>query len=162
MPDFPFAPIPINQDKFCRKCCGIENIQLVYNAGPSTGHCCNVAIFDAFIYINESQQVYLGEVNLNNGDTCEEVYRTLTITAQTIEDMTRNIDDESCCKFYARLSCATPLNEDRGFGPGQCHTGIAQLRIKKQNAQGEYQDIFENVIFAGESPVEIDACPFVN
>jgi hypothetical protein len=153
---FPFAPE--KKGNFCRKCCGIEDVQLTYSAGPSTGHCCNAAVFNAYIFINSSQRSFLGSVNLNNGDSCEEVYVTLTITAQQIEEMTRNLDDESCCRFYAQLDCG--VEGDAGFGTNQCHTGIANLVATKTNDQNQTIQIFSGL--AAESPVLIDACEFVN
>lgn len=157
MTNFPFAPQ--KKGNFCRKCCGIENIQLTYSAGPSTGHCCDVAIFTAYIFIDPSQKVLLGTVNLNNGSDCEEKYVNFTITAAQIDEMTRNLDDESCCKFYVDLDCATPPDEDRGFGVGQCHTGIANLVATKTNDQNQTVTVFSGL--AAESPVEIDACSFI-
>lgn len=154
MPDFPFAPEKVGN--FCKKCCGIENVQLTYNAGPSTGHCCDAAAFTAYIFINPSQKVLLGGVNFNNGNDCQEKYISLTITAQQIDEMTRNLDDDSCCRCYVQLVCATPPDEDRGFGNGQCHTGIAQLVATKTNNQGQTVTVFSGT--AAESAVLIDAC----
>lgn len=152
MPDFPFTPEKVGN--FCRKCCSIENIQLTYNAGPSTGHCCDAAIFTAYVFIDSSQQSLLGTVNLNNGDTCEEKYVTLTVTEQQIDQMTRNLDDDSCCRFYVQLTCSVSGNQ--GFGDGQCHTGIAQLIATKVNDQGQTITVFSGT--AAESAILIDAC----
>ncbi len=154
MPDFPFTPEKIGN--FCRKCCGIENVQLTYSAGPSTGHCCNSAVFKAYVYIDPSKRSLLGIVNLNNGDDCQEKYVPLTITAKQIEEMTKDLDDDNCCSVYAQLECGAGPNEDTGFGPGQCHTGIANLIATKVNSQGQTVTIFSGT--AGESAVPIDAC----
>jgi hypothetical protein len=154
MSDFPFAPEKIGN--FCRKCCGIENVSLVYSAGPSTGHCCGAATFIAYVYIDPSQKSVLGTVGLNNEDSCDEVSVSLTITSRQIEEMTRNLDDDNCCRVYAKLECGAGPDEDNGFGPGQCHTGIANLVATKVNDQGQTVTIFSGI--AAESPVLIDAC----
>lgn len=154
MPNFPFSPE--KRGNFCKKCCGIENVVLRYNAGPSTGHCCDAAIFTAYIFIDPSQRVLLGTVNLNNGNDCEEKYVSLTVTAEQIDQMTRNLDDDSCCAFYADLDCGIPEDQNNGFGNGQCHTGIAQLLATKVNDQNETVVVFSGT--AAESPVLIDAC----
>jgi hypothetical protein len=154
MPDFPFAPEKTGN--FCRKCCGIENVELIYSAGPSTGHCCHAAIFIAYVYIDPSQKSVLGTVNLNNDDDCQERYVTLTITSRQIEEMTRDLDDDNCCRVYAKLECGAAPDEDNGFGPGQCHTGIANLVATKRDSQNQTVTIFSGI--AAESAVLIDAC----
>ena len=156
MSTFPFAPI--KKGNFCRKCCGIENVELTYSAGPSTGHCCNAAVFKAYVYIDPSKRSLLGTVNLNNENDCQEKYVNLTITAKQIEEMTKDLDDDNCCRVYAQLECGAAADENNGFGPGQCHTGIANLVAIKKDDEGRIAYLVARTV--GESPILIDACSF--
>jgi hypothetical protein len=153
MPDFPFAAEKVGN--FCRKCCGIENVVLTYTAGGSDGHCCDAALFNLYIYIDPSQRVLMGQINLNNQSTCEEKTGSQTITSKMIEDMTKNLDSDICCKFSAKLDC-DPSNDSPYFGPGNCHPNLARLVVTKD---GLVDPIYQGNV--GEGAVEIDACSLV-
>jgi len=139
-------------------CCDIEGIKLEYWAGLNDGHCCNAAEFKCIVYAEGGDEVDLGTIDLNNGGSCEEKRDTRTISKEQAKDITKDADD--CCILYAKLTCNTPPGEDRGWGPGGCHSQLANLKVTQEDKDGNEVVLFEGK--AGETPVQINACPNKN
>lgn len=101
-----------------------------------TGHCCDAAIFSVILISHLSGiETNIGTVNLNNGDSCIPPHRTLPISQDTAKNILNNLVGGDCCQFRIRLDCA--ISGDAGFGPGQCHTSIANGRVIKTQANGQ-------------------------
>lgn len=94
------------------------NVRYSNSAGPCPGgHRCNAAQF--YLLVNG---INIGLVDLNNGSDGGDRNTVLYITSDYIADIIANTTNAAYLNI--NLSCATPPNEDRGWGLGGCHSSV--------------------------------------
>lgn len=100
-------------------------------SGPCNGgHSCNAAKF--YLYANN---ILLGLVNLNNGGDGGDRNTSFTLTDEFAEAI-----DDGTGILKLQLVCATPPDEDLGWGMGQCHSSVPWVYI----VNGKDQLIFNS------------------
>lgn len=125
-------------------CCQVAGLNLDYSAD----HCCYAAIYDVYIKAQGGNRVKVAQINLNG---CELVIADrITITEEQAAEIVDGA--ESCCLLEIDLDCATPPDENRGWGLGKCHPDLASLIATTKNGIV----LFNGVV--GENPTIVDIC----
>ena len=117
----------------------LANMQFIVQYSPTLGPCpgghqCNAAIF----YLR-GNNITIGTVYLNNYNERDQYnyppgvtsgtarYNSLTLTTQQAQDIAASSTGGN---INFSLVCATPINQDYGYGFGGCHTNVTWITLK--------------------------------
>jgi hypothetical protein len=134
------------------------NLKLKINYDIDGGHTCNAALFEVTANGTRITTQAGGDCNMNNKGYSKVLdptgynnptkvggfrYNTLILKDKATVDKIINANPKK--EISIRLRCLTPPGEDRGWGPGKCHTSVPHVSVYNSDNQVVVEPFFPNV-----------------
>jgi hypothetical protein len=137
----PLKPPPNPPDDKCNLLGMSINVKYSNSQGPCAGgHTCNAAEF--YLYANN---VYVGTVNLNNGNDGGDRNTDIILSSSLVTSILKSTPN--IIALNLQLVCATPADENRGWGFGGCHSNVPWVVVTNGNGEEIYNACPSSNIF---------------
>jgi endonuclease YncB( thermonuclease family) len=133
------------------------NLKLNINF-DSGSHNCNAALFEVTANGTKITTQQGTDCNMNNGGYDKKLdpigyanrdklggYRYNTLVLKDKATIEKILAASPKKEISIRLRCLTPPGEDRGWGPGKCHTSVPHVSVKNSDGQVVVEPFFPNV-----------------